>query len=87
MLRKPKPKSLSKRDGSPQERGDIIQRFIQTRHELGITQAEFGEMLGISLSGIKQIENGYYAPSVDVIKKWSKRCSKSLDWIFWGYSQ
>lgn len=63
---------------------DICERFRKTRIEEGLTQGDFGEMLGIGLSLVKNIERGTSAPSYEVIRKWHKRFKKSYEWILEG---
>lgn len=75
---------LRKRNGQEQEHSGIIRRLVETRDHLGITQKEFADMMGVSVSTIKQIENGYQAPTLTFIIKWNKYCKKSLNWIFYG---
>ena len=56
------------------------------RISLGLTQAEFGEILGISKSYVSDIENGYTGLNINHINKICNYASVSFDYIL-GFSK
>lgn len=83
-MRTPNNPKLLRRSGEENEHADMCLRFRQTRMEMNITQEDFSEMLGITISVCKGIERGYFSPTIKIIKLWNRRFNKSLDWIFYG---
>ena len=63
---------------------DIHKRFRQTYEDSGLSLKAFGELLGESENNVKQIVTGRNAPSIDVMRKWSKNFKKSYKWIIDG---
>lgn len=56
------------------------------RIDLGLTQQEFGKILGISKSYVSDIENGYTGLSIEHINKICNYASVSFDYIL-GFSK
>ena len=56
------------------------------RIKLGLTQAEFGKILGISKSYVSDIENGYTGLNINHINKICNYASVSFDYIL-GFSK
>lgn len=83
-MRNPLNQKLLRRSGEENEHSDMCLRFKQTRTDMNLTQEDFAEMLGITLSVCKGIERGYFSPTITIIKLWNRRFNKTLDWIFYG---
>ena len=52
------------------------------RTELGLTQEEFAERVGVTRQTVIAIERGNYAPSVLLALKIAKVCKKPVETIF-----
>lgn len=63
----------------PKSLGKKIQR---TRKELGLTQEKLAERVGISLAYMGFIEQGRYAPSLEVLNRIAKALKVKLKDIF-----
>jgi len=48
---------------------EVCQLIVSTRSSLGITQSQLAEVSGVSQANISRIENGYYIPSIAVLKR------------------
>ncbi|SCA57177.1 hypothetical protein MTBPR1_40200 [Candidatus Terasakiella magnetica] len=64
---------------------EIGQRFIEIRKNLGITQKEFAERLGVSLGTLQGYEYGK-TPKGDILKKLSD-WKYDLNWLVAGQGQ
>ena len=60
----------------------IEQKAREIRIANGLTQKEFGDLLGISKSDVSDIENGYIGLSVEHINKICNFANVSFDYMF-----
>ncbi|HAM79563.1 helix-turn-helix domain-containing protein [Ornithinibacillus bavariensis] len=60
---------------------DVSQRFKELRKKHKLTQKDVAEFLGITESGYGYYEQGRNEPSIEILKKLSKRYSVSMDYI------
>ncbi len=60
----------------------ISNKVSELRNEKGLTQEEFGKMIGVSRQTIIAIEKGNYIPSVLLALKISEVFKTSVDKIF-----
>jgi transcriptional regulator with XRE-family HTH domain len=61
-----------------------IGRRIREIRGFDLTQAEFGQMLGVGQTQLSNLELGISAPTVDVLLKLKVFSGKSIDWILTG---
>ena len=54
------------------------------RKDLGLTQNQFGEKLGIHGRQLARYEEGVNTPSIDVLMKIADYCEVSLDFLAYG---
>lgn len=66
---------------NPTEAGIRIQKL---RREIGVTQAQLSEELGISLDHLKRVESGSRGCSVDMLVSLSQHFEVSLDYLILG---
>ncbi|RPD36773.1 helix-turn-helix domain-containing protein [Candidatus Liberibacter solanacearum] len=59
-------------------------RLKEIRVEKGMTQVEFGRLIGLSSVGIGNIENGHRTPEIKTALKIKRALNKPLDWIYFG---
>lgn len=59
----------------------IGERFKKLREEIGLSQEEFGEKLGVTRQAIYQIEKGLRTPSIKFIKKASDTFNVSISYF------
>ena len=69
------------------ERLDTAGRIRQIREKAGLTQEEFAEILGISSSGYKKIENAENQISLNGLRRLERRLQVSADFILFGKSE
>lgn len=63
----------------------LAARFRLLRAELGLSQREFGEAVGIPPSQIQSIEDGSSPRGLDVkVKKIAMAFGVDRDWLMWG---
>jgi transcriptional regulator with XRE-family HTH domain len=71
-----------------QKKGGIIMAIGSTiralREEMGLTQDEFGDRIGIHGRQLGKYEIGTNTPSIDIIVKIAKFCEVSTDYIIYG---
>ncbi len=61
----------------------VLGKKIQKRrHELGFTQEELGDKVGISRAYMGYIEQGRYAPSLEVLEKIAKALRSPIGAFF-----
>jgi len=65
---------------------DMGERIRTLRHNKNLTQAQFGERIGISRQNVGEIENGK-APSVEQIARICKETGTTMDYIVFGFVQ
>ena len=63
---------------------DVGDQIRQLRKELGITQKEFGERIGISANYVSDLEYGKTKPSLLVLLAIEYRFGVSIDWLETG---
>jgi transcriptional regulator with XRE-family HTH domain len=73
---------MSRKKDSQGSKAEIGRRIRQLRG-FEMTQQQFGEKLGISLSMVSKLEKGEI-PSVELLLKISETFQKSTDWILKG---
>lgn len=66
---------------------DSAARIRKIREEGGYTQEQFAELLEISLSGYKKIENAENQISVNGLRKLKKKLDVSSDYILFGRNE
>lgn len=65
----------------------LANRFKLVRAELGLSQREFGERVGIPASQVQSIEDGKSPRGLDVkVKKIALGLGVDRDWLMWGGS-
>lgn len=69
------------------ERMQSAFRVRQIRENAGLTQEQFSEILGISLSAYKKVESGENQVSLSSLKKLHKEMNVSVDFILFGKNQ
>ncbi|WP_333947774.1 helix-turn-helix domain-containing protein [Candidatus Liberibacter brunswickensis] len=62
----------------------IGSRLKESRKELGLTQKEFGSLIGLTHAGISNMENGHCKPEIKTALKIKRALNKPLDWIYFG---
>jgi putative transcriptional regulator len=53
------------------------------RADLGITQAQLAELVGVARVSIVSIENGRYIPTIETALRISKTLGVPIEQIFW----
>ena len=53
------------------------------RADLGLTQAELAERVGVSRKTINTVENGVFVPSTVLALKLAKALNESVESLFW----
>ncbi|MCP5049803.1 MAG: helix-turn-helix transcriptional regulator [bacterium] len=62
----------------------IEDRLKTIRQELGLTQYEFAQRLGISPPGLSEMENGKYKPNMDVAARLAVQFNVNLYYLILG---
>lgn len=62
----------------------IGRRIKEIRHEKGLTQAQFADLLGISTSTVAMYEVGERMPRDEIKKKIADAAGSKVDPIFFG---
>jgi transcriptional regulator with XRE-family HTH domain len=60
------------------------ERFRQLRKELGLSQIDLSDKLGVNPSAISQMESGRIRPSLDTMMLLSKNYGINLHWLITG---
>ena len=55
----------------------------ERRAELGLTQAELGERVGVTRKTVNTVENGVFTPSTTLAIKLSQALGLSVEQLFW----
>lgn len=63
---------------------EIGNRIRARRAELGLTQQELADELGVTHQHISRIENDQVAPSLDLLVALSARLGTSAEWLLTG---
>ena len=66
------------------ERRDLALRVRQIRENIGLTQEQFAERLGISLSAYNKIERAENQISLEILRRLNKELSISADYVLYG---
>lgn len=69
------------------EKSEIGQRIRQLRHIHDYTQAEFAELIDVSVNFLSEIENGKKGLSQDTLAKICRQLNTSADYILFGIKQ
>lgn len=62
----------------------MSERIKKCRKELGYTQEQMCELLGVSYSSYSKIENAFQKPSLTTVVKLSSRLKVSIDYLVFG---
>lgn len=60
---------------------DFGDKLQTVRKEMGLSQKEFSEFLGIPQPSMSAYENGRNSPTMDVLINIAQKCNVSLDWL------
>ncbi len=77
---------MSKKD-TLEERMQSAFRLRQIRENADLTQEQFSEVLGISLSAYKKVESGENQVSLSSLRNLYKKMSVSVDFVLFGENQ
>ena len=69
------------------DKSEIGQRIRQLRHMYDYTQAEFAELIDISINFLSEIENGKKGLSQDTLAKICRQLNTSADYILFDLNQ
>jgi putative transcriptional regulator len=58
-------------------------RFKYRRSELGLTQAELAERVGVTRKTVNTVENGVFTPSTTLAIKLALALGLSVEQLFW----
>lgn len=61
----------------------LSNRIKQCRGELGLTQAELAEKVGVTRKTVNTVENGVFTPSTTLAIKLSQALGLSVEQLFW----
>ena len=61
----------------------LANRLKERRAELGLTQAELAERVGVTRKTVNTVENGVFTPSVTLAIKLAKALDVSVEQLFW----
>ena len=73
--------------GASGEKMQSAFRLRQIRENAGLTQEQFSEILGISVSAYKKVESGENQVSLSSLKKLYKEMKVSADYVLFGKNQ
>lgn len=62
-------------------RNTFATRLKEARKEMGLTQTDFGFLVGLSQRAISNFENADREPSIAALVKISKRTKRPIDWL------
>jgi transcriptional regulator with XRE-family HTH domain len=65
---------------------DVGERIRARRDELGLTQAQLADELGVTHQHVSGIESGISAPSLDLLVRIARRLGVSTDFLLTGES-
>lgn len=77
---------MSKKD-TLEERIQSAYRLRQIRENAGLTQEQFAEILGISVSAYKKVESGENNVSLSSLRSLYKEMNVSADFVLFGKTQ
>ena len=58
-------------------------RIKERRTELGLTQGELAEQVGVTRKTVNTVENGVFTPSATLAIKLAKALGLSVEQLFW----
>jgi len=61
----------------------LANRMKDRRTELGLTQAELAERVGVTRKTVNTVENGVFTPSATLAIKLSQALELSVEQLFW----
>ena len=61
----------------------LANKLKERRGELGLTQAELAEMVGVTRKTVNTVENGIFTPSTLLALKLSKALNVPVETLFW----
>jgi transcriptional regulator with XRE-family HTH domain len=61
-----------------------IGRRVREIRGFDLTQAQFGEMMGVGQTTLSKYEKGQAAPSLDFLLRLKAHSGRSIDWIITG---
>jgi putative transcriptional regulator len=61
----------------------LANRIKERRTELGLTQAELAEKVGVTRKTVNTVENGVFTPSATLAIKLSKALGITVEQLFW----
>jgi putative transcriptional regulator len=61
----------------------LANRLKERRAELGITQAELAERVGVTRKTVNTVENGIFIPSTILALKLAEALGLSVEQLFW----
>lgn len=65
----------------------MSERIKKCRKELGYTQEQMCEMIGVSYSSYSKIENAFQKPSLATVVKLSLKLNVSIDYLVFGNNE
>lgn len=61
----------------------LANRLKETRGELGLTQAELAEKVGVTRKTVNTVENGIFVPSTMLALKLAQALNVPVEKLFW----
>ena len=61
----------------------LANRLKEKRGELGLTQAELAEAVGVTRKTVNTVENGVFVPSTLLTLKLARALSSPVEELFW----
>jgi len=61
----------------------LANRLKERRTELGLTQAELAERVGVTRKTVNTVENGIFTPSATLAIKLSQALGLNVEQLFW----
>jgi len=61
----------------------LANRLKDRRGELGLTQAELAEKVGVTRKTVNTVENGIFTPSATLAIKLARALDLSVEQLFW----
>ena len=61
----------------------LANRLKERRTELGLTQAELAERVGVTRKTVNTVENGIFTPSTTLALKLAEALGLSVEQLFW----
>ncbi len=63
---------------------EVLRNAIkQRRAELGLTQGELGERIGVTRKTVNTVENGVFVPSTMLALKMARTLNVTVEALFW----